>query len=231
MVLKKWFIALTVLVLSSATPVLPFVLGHSLQSLGDYFGDFGNASPSAYVVLGGGLTKTSTGDIALNRYSQLRTQATWEAYQKAPLPILTSGVESPWLKKNLIVKGVLPAWVISENASMNTCENARFSAKLLQHEASTLNLTERVYVVSDGYHMARTRRQFAKAGLATSPIIAPLPAPLSWSDPAGNLDHTRRAVYEWSALIRDILSLQKDCRHAQDISINTLKSPRNNAGF
>lgn len=226
--MKKGLAILGLLALSSATPVLPFILGHGLQKLGDYFGDFGQDTPSAYVVLGGGLAKTPTGDIALNRYSELRTQAAWEAYQKAPLPILTSGVESPWLSKTLTTKGVLPAFILSENASMNTCENARFSAKLLQHEAQRLSLRKRVYVVSDGYHMARTRRQFAKVGLATSPIIAPLPTPLSWSNPMGNLDHSRRAIYEWAALIRDTLSPQKDCRHAQDIGIDTLKNPRNN---
>lgn len=225
--LKKCLAVLVVLVLSSATPLLPSVLGYALQSLGDYFGDFGEDAPSVYVVLGGGLTKTPEGDIALNRYSELRAQAAWDAYRYAPLPVLTSSVESPWLSQNLIAKGLLPDFVLSENASMNTCENARFSAKLLRHETQKIPPTKRIYVVSDGYHMARTRRQFAKAGLATSPIVAPLPTPLSWSEPFGNLDHSRRAIYELSALIRDTWSPQKDCRHAQAVSIDVLKHPRN----
>ncbi|MGM8888214.1 YdcF family protein, partial [Psychrobacter sp. 1U2] len=108
-----------------------------------------------------------------------------------------------------------------ENASMNTCENARFTAKRvpLYH----------VYLITDNYHMARARRQFALNGVNSTPINAPLPVSLDWMEPAQNLSHSRRAVYEIAAYLRDILRPQLDCRLAEDVSIQQLLTPRGNA--
>lgn len=174
--------------------------------------------PTATVLLGGGLTKKN-GEIALNHYSQSRADIVIKYHYD--LPIITSGTESPWLQD--YIKSALPdTVVISDNASMNTCENAIFTAKLLSHH----ELTDSVYLVTDRYHMARARRQFAKAGIATTPQPAPLAINQSWSNLRDNLVHSRRTVYEMVALARDIFRPQTNCRGADEISLGEISTPR-----
>ncbi|WP_367104420.1 YdcF family protein [uncultured Psychrobacter sp.] len=175
--------------------------------------------PSAYVVLGGGLTNDNNNHIILNDYSLKRVRTAATAYHDHPLPIILSGAEAPWLGQWLIEHGIDEP--ISENASMNTCENARFTAKrvALSH----------VYLITDGYHMARARRQFALNGINSTPIRAPLPVNRDWTEPAQNLIHSRRAVYEIAAYLRDVLRPQKDCRRAEDMSTEQLLTPRGKA--
>lgn len=177
------------------------------------------STPSAYVVLGGGLTNDNNNQIILNGYSLNRIRTAAIAYHDLPLPIIISGAEAPWMSQWLIEHGIDEP--ISENASMNTCENARFTAKRvpLYH----------VYLVTDNYHMARARRQFALNGINSTPINAPLPVSLDWMEPAQNLSHSRRAVYEIAAYLRDVLRPQLDCRLADEVSIQQLLTPRGNA--
>lgn len=238
--IKRLLIGAVLLAVSVVTPIFAYVLGSLLAVVGAIYGhDWSHwqetDTPTAYVILGGGLTQTQTEPkplIILNSYSHYRTERLWQVWQTTPLPIVSSGVESPWIVAGLAHfakdSDTKPA-VISENASMNTCENARFSAKLIAHETTNGNLppTHHIYLVSDWYHMARARRQFAKAGLATTPIIAPMPEPLSWKNPKSNLNHARRAFYETLALLRDIVRPQTDCRNADDVSIQTLKQAKN----
>ncbi|WP_227674540.1 YdcF family protein [Psychrobacter jeotgali] len=176
-------------------------------------------SPTAYVVLGGGLTNDNNNHIILNGYSLNRIRAAAIAYHDAPLPIILSGAEAPWMDQWLIEHGIDEK--LSENASMNTCENARFTAKRtpLQH----------VYLITDDYHMARARRQFALNNIYTTPIAAPLPVNRNWMQPAQNLSHSRRAVYEVAAYIRDIIRPQTDCRDAGEVTIQQLLTPRGDA--
>ncbi len=178
-----------------------------------------NSPPTAYVILGGGLTNDNNNQIILNPYSLNRVRTAATAYHDLPLPIVLSGAESPWLGQWLNEHGIDE--LISENASMNTCENARFTAKrvALRH----------VYLVTDSYHMARARRQFALNGINSTPINAPLPVKRDWSEPAQNLSHSRRAVYEIAAYLRDVLRPQLDCRRAEDISTQQLLTPRGKA--
>lgn len=172
--------------------------------------------PSAYVVLGGGLTNDNNNHIILNDYSLNRIRTAATAYHNHPLPIILSGAEAPWLGQWLLEHGIDEP--ISENASMNTCENARFTAKrvALSH----------VYLITDSYHMARARRQFALNGINSTPISAPLPVKRAWSEPSQNLIHSRRAVYEIAAYLRDVLRPQKDCRRADEMTTEQLLTPR-----
>lgn len=175
-----------------------------------------SSPPTAYVVIGGGLTNDANNDIILNGYSLNRVRTVATAYHDLPLPIVLSGAEAPWLGQWLIEHGIND--LISENASMNTCENARFTAKRipLQH----------IYLVTDSYHMARARRQFALNNINSTALNAPLPLPRDWMQPAQNLSHSRRAVYEVAAYLRDVLRPQPNCRSAEDISIEQLLTPR-----
>ena len=172
--------------------------------------------PTAYVVLGGGLTNDNNNQIILNGYSLNRIRTAAIAYHDFPLPIILSGAEAPWLGQWLIEHGI--DGLISENASMNTCENARFTAKRIP--------LHHIYLITDSYHMARARRQFALNGINSTAINAPLPVRRDWMEPAQNLSHSRRAVYEVAAYLRDVIRPQANCRQAKEVTSQQLLTPR-----
>lgn len=229
--LKRSVIALfgagTFIAFSTITPIFPIIMGSALEKIGDWYGR-DDSTPDAYLVLGGGLTDRQ-GEISLNIYSKARTNTALINHTKHPLPIIVSGVEAPWISSYLKHhSNNTTLHIITENASMNTCENARFSAKLIGHEVQAGNLPaiRHVFLISDWYHMARARRHLAQLGIYSTPIDAPMPSDIRWNNPKGNLNHSRRAFYEWVALIRDITYPQPNCRQADEVSIETLKTPR-----
>lgn len=165
--------------------------------------------PYAIVVLGGGLTLAENGqDIVVNHYTRLRLETALATAAKYPtLPIVLSGVEAPYMQDWLKQYGVDAQ--LLENRSMNTCENSRFSALLLQKKGGA----PRVLLITDAYHMPRTRRLFALNGIATVPVEAPMPTPLTkWQPSVKNYDHSRRANYEMLATLRDVVLGSSDCR-------------------
>ncbi|MEN8273303.1 YdcF family protein [Acinetobacter seifertii] len=166
------------------------------------------SEPYAIVVLGGGLTLDKNGkDIVVNNYTRLRLEKTLEVEQQNDLPIVLSGVEAPYMQAWLKKRGVDAK--LLEQKSMNTCENTRFSSLLLQKKGGAPT----VMLVTDEYHMPRTRRLFALNGIETIPVIAPMPTALTrWQPSVQNYDHSRRANYELLATIRDMLFGSSDCR-------------------
>ncbi|MDC4573522.1 YdcF family protein [Acinetobacter baumannii] len=166
------------------------------------------SEPYAIVVLGGGLTLDKNGkDIVVNSYTRLRLEKTLEVEKKNHLPIVLSGVEAPYMQAWLKARGVDAK--LLEKRSMNTCENTRFSSLLLQKKGGAPT----VMLVTDKYHMPRTRRLFALNGIETIPVTAPMPTPLTrWQPSIQNYDHSRRANYELLATIRDMLFGSSDCR-------------------
>lgn len=166
------------------------------------------SEPYAIVVLGGGLTLDKNGkDIVVNSYTRLRLEKTLEVEKKNNLPIVLSGVEAPYMQAWLKARGVDAK--LLEKRSMNTCENTRFSSLLLQKKGGAPT----VMLVTDEYHMPRTRRLFALNGIETIPVTAPMPTPLTrWQPSIQNYDHSRRANYELLATIRDMLFGSSDCR-------------------
>lgn len=167
-----------------------------------------NSQPYAIVVLGGGLTLDDNGkDIVVNDYTRLRLETTLAVVKQYQLPIVLSGVEAPymqrWLKKYAVDAKLL------EDRSMNTCENSRFSSLLLQKKGGAPT----VILITDRYHMPRTRRLFALNGIETIPVEAPMPTQLTaWRPSEQNYDHSRRANYEMLATIRDVLIGSSACR-------------------
>ncbi|MFW2745793.1 YdcF family protein, partial [Acinetobacter baumannii] len=132
------------------------------------------SEPYAIVVLGGGLTLDKNGkDIVVNSYTRLRLEKTLEVEKKNHLPIVLSGVEAPYMQAWLKARGVDAK--LLEKRSMNTCENTRFSSLLLQKKGGAPT----VMLVTDEYHMPRTRRLFALNGIETIPVTAPMPTPLT----------------------------------------------------
>lgn len=166
------------------------------------------SKPYAIVVLGGGLTLDKNGkDIVVNDYTRLRLEKTLAIEKEYQLPIVLSGVEAPymqrWLKQHEVDAKLL------EDRSMNTCENSRFSSLLLQKKGGA----PRVILITDRYHMPRTRRLFALNGIETVPVEAPMPTHLThWRPSKQNYDHSRRANYEMLATIRDVWFGSTDCR-------------------
>ncbi len=161
----------------------------------------------AIVVLGGGLGRDYQGRIIPNSYTQLRLSQAILQHKATDLPILLSGVEAPWMQKWLLDKGEQAAWL--ESLSMNTCENARFSALLLQKQGGAAQ----VELVTDYYHMPRARRLFALNGIETVPVVAPLPGdPAPWWPDTRNMVHSRRAVHELFAVWRDLWFGEVNCR-------------------
>jgi uncharacterized SAM-binding protein YcdF (DUF218 family) len=167
-----------------------------------------DSQPYAIVVLGGGLTQDpNTKQIVVNDYTRLRLETTLSVVHKYPLPIVLSGVEAPYMQAWLAERGVHAQ--LLEKRSMNTCENTRFSSLLLQKKGGA----PRVILVTDRYHMPRTRRLFALNGIYTLPVEAPMPSQLTaWRPSRQNYDHSRRANYELLATLRDILFGSSDCR-------------------
>lgn len=168
----------------------------------------GLSQPYAIVVLGGGLTLGANGkDIVVNNYTRLRLEKTLQVEKQYPLPIVLSGVEAPYMQAWLKERGIEAK--LLENRSMNTCENSRFSSLLLQKKGGAPT----VILITDEYHMPRTRRLFALNGIETVPVIAPMPTTLTdWRPSEQNYDHSRRANYELLATIRDMLFGSSDCR-------------------
>ncbi|MDM1272169.1 YdcF family protein [Acinetobacter indicus] len=162
----------------------------------------------AIVVLGGGLTlHENQKDIIVNNYTRLRLEKTLEIEKQYKLPIVLSGVEAPYMQKWLAERGVEAN--LLEDRSMNTCENSRFSSLLLQKKGGAPT----VILITDQYHMPRTRRLFALNGIETVPVVAPIPTELTqWQPSEQNYDHSRRANYEMLATIRDMLFGSSDCR-------------------
>jgi len=156
------------------------------------------AGAQAIVVLGGGLTRDRKGHITPNSYTRLRLMQAISQHRSTKLPIFLTGVEARYMQKFLQEHGESAQWL--ESRSMNTCENARFSALLLQR----LGGAPRVELVTDKWHIPRARWLFAMNGIETVPIPAALPGdPTPWWPDSRNLTHTRRALYELVAFTRD----------------------------
>lgn len=166
------------------------------------------SQPYAIVVLGGGLALDKhDGKIVVNNYTRLRLEKTLEIEKKYHLPIVLSGVEAPYMQAWLQQRGVHAK--LLENRSMNTCENTRFSSLLLQKKGGAPT----VILITDQYHMPRTRRLFALNGIETIPVEAPMPTQLTtWRPSQKNYDHSRRANYELLATVRDVFFGLSDCR-------------------
>lgn len=161
----------------------------------------------AIVVLGGGLTRDHQGQIIPNAFTRMRLLQAISQHRATQLPIFLSGVEAPYMQDWLKAQGESAEWL--EARSMNTCENARFSALLLQK----LGGAPRVELVTDAWHIPRARWLFAMNGIETIAIPAALPSdPAPWWPSLRNLPHTRRALHELVAFSRDRLFGVVGCR-------------------
>ena len=114
---------------------------------------------------------------------------------------LGASTEAPEAKRFLTEFGVDPARITLERKSLNTDENARFTAELLGPGRA-----QRWLLVTSAYHMPRSMALFENAGFNV--IAYPVAyrtlgagAPHQWDfDPARNLRTFELAMHEWIGL-------------------------------
>lgn len=137
-----------------------------------------NPQGDVIIMLGGGAIADSPdvdGKGALCSYPANRLLTTVRLQQKLDVPILLSGgqvysdlgQEAMIAKRILLSLGVPEDKILVENKSINTTQNAMFSAKIL-HEHG---LSQPILVTS-AFHMKRSVLNFAKQGVAVVPYPA-----------------------------------------------------------
>ena len=128
------------------------------------------------VIIGGGATlDTPNLDSRGHLYgtSANRLLTGLQLYHKLGVPIIfsggqvfaTGGVEAEIARSILLSVGVPDGKIIAETASLNTGDNARYTAAILSSRGFT-----RPILVTSAFHMERAVRQFQKAGVAVVPF-------------------------------------------------------------
>lgn len=188
----------------------PLISGLLLDSLKPPPSAMTGNEADAIVILGGGRVRDAIefGGDSMSRFTVERVRyGAWLA-KKLNKPILvTGGAPDGGMSEGEIMRNSLTQefgvkhvrWV--EDASTNTRENARFSARLL-HRAGI----ERIYLVTHAWHLARAVPEFEQSGLR---VVAAgtgysLPQPISPLDflPNGiSFYQSWLACHEWLGLV------------------------------
>ena len=188
----------------------PWIAGFLLDSLKPAPTALTGKEADAIVILGGGSIKDSIeyGGDTLGRFTLERVRyGAWLA-KRLDKPILVTGgapiggrPEAEIMRDSLILEfGVKRVrWV--ESTSINTRENARYSAHLLKPDG-----IERIYLVTNAWHLARAIPEFEMLGFKVIPAGTgySLPQPLVPLDflPDGKaLQNSWLALHEWLGLL------------------------------
>jgi uncharacterized SAM-binding protein YcdF (DUF218 family) len=165
----------------------------------------------AIVLLGGGTRGyTHMGRLAdLNQHADRLVHAA-ELYKagKAPVILLSGGAprggkdEAGQMRDLLRVMGVPAQAMLLETESLNTAENAQYSAQLLRARG-----LQRVLLVTSAFHMRRAQRLFSAEGLQVIPaptdfqrlvVAGILPG---WLPGVGNLARSTNALHEMAGYL------------------------------
>lgn len=129
-------------------------------------------SAGAIVVLGGGIYYNAPeyGGDTVNILALERLRYGARLYRETRKPLLVTGgnpegkiAEGTLMKETLERDFRVPVrW--AETASLNTRENAIFSARILKRSG-----VNTIYLVTQAWHMPRARREFERAGLRVIP--------------------------------------------------------------
>ena len=137
------------------------------------------AGADGIVVLGGGTMKdvpTPAGwSGQLHDAASQRLLAAYALHRQTGLPLLVSGGEvfaeygreAVIMRDILVSFGVSPDKIILEDRSLNTTENARFTAPILRERGWRHPL-----LVTSAFHMARSVAEFQRAGISVAPYPA-----------------------------------------------------------
>jgi uncharacterized SAM-binding protein YcdF (DUF218 family) len=163
------------------------------------------STPSAIVVIGGGLSREAPeyGSDTVNSATLTRLRYAAWLHRRTGLPILVSGgrphatrlSEADTMRDALVGDfNMAPRWV--EGESLNTRENAVRAQALLAADS-----VRHVYLVTHAWHMPRAQRAFERAGLQVVPAPTGYqsitPFPLAWVPSAQSLRDTHLAMREW----------------------------------
>lgn len=137
-------------------------------------------APDAVIVLGAGVNGTSP---SLSLKTRLDAALSYlEAHPDIPV-VLTGGqgygediTEAACMYNYLTARGVEPERLILEEDASNTAENFEFSAPLLEAAGVEIG-TDTVAVVTNDFHIARSRLIAAKKGYG---VIYGVGAPIPW---------------------------------------------------
>jgi uncharacterized SAM-binding protein YcdF (DUF218 family) len=185
------------------------LLGHLQRGYADDFSDWGKRN--AIVMLGAGTQRGEDGRVMPGLFANGRMLRTAMLYRTckasgADCRVEVSGgdamrngtPESVLYSRWLGELGVPASDFLREPRSMNTWQNAEFSAPLLRGYGA-----DRVLLVSSASHLRRAGLYFDHFGIHTVPVRADeLVAPLSWKPLAWNLALTDLAAHEYAGIVR-----------------------------
>lgn len=164
----------------------------------------------AIVVLGGG-RRDALADFheasTLSEPSLQRVRYAAWLQRRTGLPILVSGgapdggIAEAVLQQRILQTefGVPVRW--TEGRSNTTAENALYSAQLLKQQG-----IQRVYVVSDGWHLRRAMPQFQQQGLLAQPAGVAFHADFqpwyrNWVPSAASWRESGQMLHEWLGIV------------------------------
>ena len=166
--------------------------------------------PGAIVILGGGMNRGSPeyGGETVSQPALGRLRYGARLAREYRLPVLVTGgkpdredsSEAELMAKTLEQDfGVEVRW--REHDSINTIENARYSARIL----SEANI-KKVILVTDAWHMPRSVERFRNAGLEVLPaptnyLSQPRLTPVDFLPSAEGLRKSNIALHEWIGIL------------------------------
>lgn len=159
-------------------------------------------APACVLVLGAG-RKLVHGKVRLSTRSLMRLEAAVALATEQRLPLLLSGgaaqkltgASEAELMAEQVQQSAAELVVWQENASLNTYENARLSAVLLQRKG-----VHRVYLVTDRVHLCRALLCLKKQGISARAQAADILPQPDWLPHAGALSLWPELMHEWLAL-------------------------------
>ncbi|THF73780.1 YdcF family protein [Cohnella fermenti] len=164
--------ALTLLFYASSTPLVSNVLVGALEGT---YGQPSDPQGDVIVVLGGGATRTTpdlNGQGNLSGSAANRLLAAARLHLTTGLPILfsggqvyaESGNEADIARRQLMELGIREDAILVENRSLNTEQNAEYTAELLEEKGLSHPI-----LITSAIHMPRASHEFRHVGLDVLP--------------------------------------------------------------
>ncbi|MFT4197083.1 MAG: YdcF family protein [Pseudoxanthomonas sp.] len=201
-------LALALLLLFGCGPVTGWMLDGLQRGLADDNARW--AERNVIVLLGAGTQRTPDGvEPSLFAHARIAKAAQlWQACRQQPgrtcLLEISGGdalgngrSEAAVYRRTLIALGVDPADLLLEPRSMNTWQNAQFSAPLLRRAGA-----QRVLLVSSATHLRRACLYFEHFGTAVTPVRADWLAPRSGPPSGANFLLADLALHEYLGIAR-----------------------------
>ncbi len=165
-------LALTLFFYGCSTPLVSNALVRSLESR---YAPPPSPQGDIIIVLGGGATLDTpnvSGEGHLSGYAANRLLTALQLERKLQLPIVvsggkvlaTTGCEALVAQRILLDLGVEPKHILLDEKSLNTAENARNTARIMQEKGYRQPI-----LVTSAFHMARSVKQFSKNGVMVQP--------------------------------------------------------------